>query len=152
MGVKIVNAGSHTIAIKKVDGLFEGNQGIYLEDTVLGIVHDLKAAPYTFTSEVGVFNSRFIVRYTSSALSNDDFDSLENGVIVSSQNTDIFVKSNTKLITSVAVYDILGRELVKKSGVDSNEFTFVNVSNVNQALIVKVTLENGQVVTKKIVL
>jgi uncharacterized repeat protein (TIGR02543 family) len=152
LGVKIVNAGSHKIAIKKVDGLFEGNQGIYLEDTLLGIVHDLKAAPYTFTSEVGVFNSRFIVRYTSSALSNNDFDSLENGVIVSSQNTDISVKSNTKLITSVAVYDILGRELVKKSGVDSNEFTFVNVSNVNQALIVKVTLENGQVVTRKIVL
>lgn len=152
MGVKIVNAGSHTIAIKKVDGLFEGNQGIYLEDTVLGIVHDLKAAPYTFTSEVGVFNSRFIVRYTPSALSNDDFDSLDNNVVVSTQSTDVSIKSANELMSSVIVYDILGRELVRKNNINANDITLPNVSAVNQALIVKITLENGQVVTRKITL
>ena len=152
MGVKIVNAGSHKIAIKKVDGLFEGNQGIYLEDTVLGIVHDLKAAPYTFTSEVGVFNSRFIVRYTPSALSNDDFDSLDNNVVVSTQSTDVSIKSANELMSSVIVYDILGRELVRKNNINANDITLSNVSAVNQALIVKITLENGQVVTRKIIL
>ncbi|HCQ13392.1 T9SS sorting signal type C domain-containing protein [Flavobacterium sp.] len=152
MGVKIVNAGSHKIAIKKVDGLFEGNQGIYLEDTVLGIVHDLKAAPYTFTSEVGVFNSRFIVRYTPSALSNDDFDSLDNNVFVSTQSTDVSIKSANELMSSVLVYDILGRELVRKNNINANDITLPNVSAVNQALIVKITLENGQVVTRKIIL
>ena len=152
MGVKIVNAGSHKIAIKKVDGLFEGNQGIYLEDTVLGIVHDLKAAPYTFTSEVGVFNSRFIVRYTPSALSNDDFDSLDNSVVVSTQSTDVSIKSANELMSSVIVYDILGRELVRKNNIKANDITLPNVSAVNQALIVKITLENGQVVTRKIIL
>lgn len=152
MGVKIVNAGSHKIAIKKVDGLFEGNQGIYLEDTVLGIVHDLKAAPYTFTSEVGVFNSRFIVRYTPSALSNDDFDSLDNNVVVSTQSTDVSIKSANELMSSVIVYDILGRELVRKNNINANDITLPNVSAVNQALIVKITLENGQVVTRKITL
>lgn len=152
MGVKIVTAGSHKIAIKKVDGLFEGNQGIYLEDTVLGIVHDLKAAPYTFTSEVGVFNSRFIVRYTPSALSNDDFDSLDNNVFVSTQSTDVSIKSANELMSSVIVYDILGRELVNKNNINANDITLPNVSAVNQALIVKITLENGQVVTRKIIL
>lgn len=152
MGVKIVTAGSHKIAIKKVDGLFEGNQGIYLEDTVLGIVHDLKAAPYTFTSEVGVFNSRFIVRYTPSALSNDDFDSLDNNVFVSTQSTDVSIKSANELMSSVLVYDILGRELVRKNNINANDITLPNVSAVNQALIVKITLENGQIVTRKIIL
>lgn len=152
MGVKIVNAGSHKIAIKKVDGLFEGNQGIYLEDTLLGIIHDLKAAPYTFTSEVGVFNSRFIVRYTSSALANEDFDSLNNNVVVSTQNSDISIKSYTELMSSAIVYDILGRELARKNNVNANDITFVNVSAVNQALIIKIKLENGQVVTRKIIL
>lgn len=152
LGVKIVNAGSHKIAIKKVDGLFEGNQGIYLEDSLLGIVHDLKAAPYTFTSEVGVFNSRFIIRYTSSALANEDFDSVNNAVTVSSQNASISIKSESELMTSVAVYDVLGRELVRKNSINANDITLPNVSAVNQALIVKITLENGQVVTRKIVL
>ena len=152
MGVKIVTAGSHKIAIKKVDGLFEGNQGIYLEDTLLGIVHDLKSAPYTFTSEVGVFNSRFIVRYTPSALSNDDFDSLDNNVVVSTQSTAVSIKSAIELMSSVIVYDILGRELVRKNNINANDITLPNVSAVNQALIVKITLENGQVVTRKIIL
>ena len=152
MGVKIVNAGSHKIAIKKVDGLFEGNQGIYLEDTLLGIVHDLKAAPYTFTSEVGVFNSRFIVRYTTSALANEDFDSVNNSVTVSSQNDTIAIKSESELMSSAIVYDILGRELAKKNNINANDITFLNVAALNQALIIKITLENGRVVTRKIIL
>jgi hypothetical protein len=152
LGVKIVNAGNHTIAIKKVDGLFEGTQGIYLEDTQLGIIHDLKAAPYTFTSEVGVFNSRFIIRYTPSALSNGDFNSLDNSVVVSAQNTALSIKSDIELMSSVSVYDILGRELINKSDINANDLILLNVSNVNQALIVKITLENGQIVTRKIIL
>ena len=152
MGVKIVNAGSHKIAIKKVDGLFEGNQGIYLEDTLLGIIHDLKAAPYTFTSEVGVFNSRFIVRYTTSALANEDFDSVNNSVTVSSQNDTIAIKSESELMSSAIVYDILGRELDKKNNINANDITFLNVAALNQALIIKITLENGRVVTRKIIL
>lgn len=152
MGVKIVNAGSHKIAIKKVDGLFEGNQEIYLEDTLLSIVHDLKAAPYTFTSEVGVFNSRFIIRYTTSALANEDFDSVNNSVTVSSQNDAIAIKSESELMSSAIVYDILGRELARKNNINANDITFLNLSALNQALIVKITLENGQVVTRKIIL
>ena len=55
-------------------------------------------------------------------------------------------------MSSAIVYDILGRELARKNNVNANVITFLNVSALNQALIIKIKLENGQVVTRKIIL
>jgi hypothetical protein len=93
MGIRIVAAGNHTIAIKKVDGLFEQNQDIYLEDKQLNIIHDLRQAPYNFTSSVGTFNDRFVLRYTTVALSNQDFESIDSSVLVSANDGQIKIKS-----------------------------------------------------------
>lgn len=152
VGVKIVNAGNHKIAIKKVDGLFEADQDIYLEDTVLNIIHDLKVAPYSFTSEVGVFNSRFKIRYTNAALSNDDFNTADNSVFVAANDHQISIKSEVGTIASVVVYDILGREIANKNNVNESEVVLSNIAARNQALIVKITLDNGQVITRKVIL
>lgn len=54
-------------------------------------------------------------------------------------------------IESVIVYDILGRSLLEKSNIKNNAFAITNLALSNQTLIVKIVLENGQTVTKKIV-
>jgi hypothetical protein len=152
MGIRIVAAGNHTIAIKKVDGLFEQNQDIYLEDKQLNIIHDLRQAPYNFTSLVGTFNDRFVLRYTSAALSNQNFESIDSSVLVSANDGQIKIKSINYSLSEVSVYDVLGREILKKTNIASSDLILNNISARNQALIVKIKLENGDIVNRKVIL
>jgi hypothetical protein len=152
MGVNIVSNGNHTIAIKKTDGIFENDIAVYLEDLELNVIHDLKQSPYSFTANKGIINNRFVLRYTNSTLGNDEFDTLANSVLVSGNNGVITVSSIRENIKSIMVYDVLGRALLEAKAVNSLNFSQGNITQSNQALIVKVTLGNGTVVTKKIVL
>lgn len=68
MGYNATAANTYTIGIDRFDGLF-AQQNIYLEDKLLGIIHDLKASAYSFTSNAGRFDDRFVLRYTNSTLS-----------------------------------------------------------------------------------
>jgi len=152
MGVKIIASGNHTIAIKKADGLFEQNQDIYLEDKQLNIIHDLRQAPYNFTSAVGTFNDRFVLRYTTLALSNQNFESIDSSVLVSANDGQIKIKSINESLSEVTVYDVLGREIIKKTNIASSDLILNNITAKNQALIVKIKLENGEIITRKVVL
>lgn len=152
MGINIVSNGSHTIAIKKTDGIFVDDINIYLQDLELNVIHDLKQSPYTFTAGKGIVDNRFIIRYTNSTLGNDEFEALANTVIISGSNGVLSVTSQRENIKEVLVYDVLGRELLRAEGLDSLNFTGSNITQSNQALIVKVKLESGNLITKKTLL
>lgn len=152
MGMKIITAGAHIIAIKKVDGLFAQNQDIYLEDKLLNVIHNLKEAPYNFTSAAGVFNDRFVIRYTNPALSTNATNLIDNNVVVVTNNNQVTIKSVYEKMKSVVIYDLLGREIVKKEAINLNEVIFNSITARNQALIVKIKLENDTIVTRKIML
>ena len=69
LGIKVATANTYTIAIASTDGLF-ANQAIYLEDKDLNIIHDLKQAPYTFSTASGRFDQRrTIVDFSQSGFS-----------------------------------------------------------------------------------
>jgi hypothetical protein len=145
-------AGTFNIDIDSKEGVFNNlSTPVYLEDKLLDIIYDLKQSPYTFTTEKGTFNDRFILRYTNKTLNNKDFETLENQVLVSNKNKQIKVNSKVETIEKVSVYDLLGRQLFKKEKVNSNELTIPNMVSGQQTLLVKVTLQNGQTVTKKII-
>ena len=148
LGMKIISAGNHTIAIRQVDGIFEGNQNIYLEDKQLNIIHDLKQSPYHFTAPTGVNNTRFVLRYTTNALGNADFD-YDNQVIVFSKNNTVTINSSIQNIAEVQVYDVLGRQLYQNTAVENQEHSFAK-DIAQQTIIVKVKLQNGIWVTKKV--
>jgi hypothetical protein len=152
MGINIVSNGSHTIAIKKTDGIFVDDINIYLQDLELNVIHDLKQSPYTFTASKGIVDNRFIIRYTNSTLGNDEFEALANTVIISGSNGVLSVTSQRENIKEVLVYDVLGRELLRAEGLDGLNFTRSNITQSNQALIVKVKLESGNLITKKTLL
>jgi hypothetical protein len=152
LGIKIATAGNYKIAISAVDGLFEQGQPIFLEDNLLNIIHDLRLAPYNFSVDAGRFDNRFVLRYTSESLSNPDFESLNNSVFVATNHGELTIKSSIDNIQGVMVYDILGRQLFEANGINTTEFMASNISISQQTLIVKIRLENGLVVTRKIVL
>lgn len=152
MGINIVSNGSHTIAIKKTDGIFVDDVTVYLQDLALNVIHDLKQSPYTFTANKGIINNRFVIRYTNNTLGNTDLETLSNSVTVTGNNGQVTVTSLRENIKEVMVYDVLGRALLEAKSINNLNFSRGNVTQSNQALIVKVTLENGATVTKKIVL
>jgi hypothetical protein len=152
LGYSSTMNGTYTIGIGDKEGQLDyADTNIYLEDKLLGIIHDLKQAPYTFTTAVGTFNDRFILRYLNSALGTDDIDALQNNVAIAVSNAQINAKSFSEPIQSIAVYDILGRRLFANDSINAREFAITGVTANQQTLIVKVKLENGAVINRKIV-
>ena len=151
LGYKNTTAGTLRISLDDFDGVF-ANQNIYLEDKALNIIHNLKEGDYSFASEAGTFDTRFVLRYTNETLSNPDFSGNANNVIVFAKDKGILVKSSKETIQGIAVYDLLGRVIYSNSKVNANELHVNDVPANVQVLVVKVTLENGVQTSKKIII
>jgi hypothetical protein len=150
LGYKTTLTGNLTISIDHVDGLME-DQDIYLQDNVLNVVHDLKASNYTFATVPGTFNSRFVLRYLPQEdLSNPSFDDQLKAVRIYKNEATLYVSSPYETIATVAVYDLTGRLVFERKNCNTNRFETTELLSVDQALIVKVTLMNGAVVSEKV--
>lgn len=147
LNFKTATAGSYTIAIDHVDGLFTGNQDVFLKDNFTGITHNLKTAPYTFATQAGSFNTRFEVVYFD-VLSVDSpiFDS--NAVILYKKDNNVIVNAGSTILDHVEIYDISGRVLAVAKKINANEIS-IHVGQTNQVLIVKITAADGRTVNKK---
>lgn len=144
IGINITTTGEYKIAIAEVDGLFD-TQDIYLEDKLLNITHDLKLSPYTFTSNVGIFNDRFILKYKTNNGNNSN--KIKGNLSLYNKNNDFNLDSN-KIIKNVKVYDITGK-ILYDNNFNSNNVSF-NLECSKQILFVKIKTEDDQVITRKI--
>ena len=149
MGIKIPSSGLYTIAIGALEGLFI-NQDIFVKDKMLNIIHDLKEAPYTFNSNDGISNDRFEIIYKNNALGNHEILD-ENSILIFGHNEIITVKSSNEQIKEIDIFDILGRRIYTNQKINQNEFHISNLQLKNQSLIVRVRLENGQLLSKIII-
>lgn len=141
---------SFTISLDHLDGLFADNQDVFLRDNILNIVTNLKLSEYTFTTDIGEFNTRFDVIYQDTALANSTFDSA-NSIQVVTNNNQIHVKSSNEPIEKVIVYDILGRTLLTKNNVSNNLCSISEIVANRQTLLLKIILEDGTTEVKKII-
>ena len=152
VGIVTLEGGEYKIAIGAVDGLFENqNQGIYLQDNLTGVVHDLRLAPYTFTANAGTFTNRFVVRYTNAALGIDTPVFNDNTVVVFKNTAGLHINSGSIPMGAVEIYDIRGRQLATQKNIGASQISFTALPMTNQVLLVKITSEDGVVVTKKVV-
>ena len=149
VGITTTESGITTISIDHVDGVFLGNQPIYLEDLLLNLTYDIKTAPYVFESAIGTFNNRFLLRFNNSPLSTVNQNNLKN-VIVYAKNEEIKIKSDLENIKKVTVYDVLGRQIFENININNKDFNITSLKG-NQTLIVKITLETGEIISKKII-
>ncbi|MFC4478126.1 Ig-like domain-containing protein [Flavobacterium chungangensis] len=150
LGYKTTVSSELTISIDHADGFFN-KQAVYLEDKTTGTITDLRASNYTFKTAAGTFTDRFVLRYTNKTLGTDDFENVQDGVLVSIKSKVINAVSETENIKEVQIYTIGGQLLYNKSKIDAKELEITNLHSSNQVLLVKVILENGHVVTKKII-
>lgn len=149
LSIKTTVAGSYTIAIDHKDGLFEGeSQNIYLKDNFSNTETNLNNGNYTFVSESGVFDNRFELRYIPSLLDNNQ-NNFENSVIVYQQNEVIHVNSSIESIQNIKIFDIRGRLIHTSENVNSTS-TQVKLNIEKQIVLMKITMNNGTVITRKI--
>ena len=114
----------------------------------MNIIHDLKNSPYTFTSGSGTFESRFILRYTDSALSTDTFNNNTN-IAAFISNHELYINS-AKNIVNIEMYDISGKLVQTYSKVNSLEFK-TKFNFANGVYLAKIKLDNGIEITKKVI-
>ncbi len=153
LGLVIPQNGNYSIGINTLDGLFlNTDQTIYIEDTYMQVIHDLRVAPYSFNIESGTYDDRFILRYTNNSLGVDEFNS-ETAISISAPgNNYIKIKASNSPIQTITVYDVLGRQLYYKNAVNQLEFNIDNLYQSDGVLFVKALLENGQEKVQKVVL
>lgn len=149
LGFKSETAGTFTIGLDHVDGLFAQGQQIYLRDNLTNAVHNLSESAYVFTTEAGVSNSRFEIVYDS-ALSVENPTAMKANVIVYTQDEQLIVNGGNIELSAVSLYDISGRLLMSATDINATQASF-KPSVRNQVLLVKITTRDGQEISKKIV-
>ena len=151
LGLEVPNTGLYSISIASIDGLFETtNQDIFLEDLENNIVHDLRSNPYIFNISEGTNNNRFILKFKDNRLSNEDIEELENNIWVIS-NDILTVRSTKYSIKSITIHDVIGRLIEQKKNINSNEILFNSIHKNKSTLLLKIELENGTIINKKII-
>jgi hypothetical protein len=152
IGYKSAVMSNFKIALSNMDGLFEDTSvGVYLEDTLLNVIHDLRQSPYQFVTEAGTFDSRFILRYNNTLLNVNQNELNNNNVIVFKQNEKIRIETTNIMMKSVKVFDIHGRLILAKDAINSQSATLQKVGLANQVLMVQITSVDGVIVNKKII-
>ncbi|WP_179343211.1 T9SS type A sorting domain-containing protein [Winogradskyella ursingii] len=140
----------YSISIAKSAGTFYDNNPIFIKDNLMNTVHNLKESDYNFTSEVGEFEDRFEVVFTADLLSTKDKNSNINALtIVELNDGTIEIKINNNLnLTNVEILDITGRQIYNLPANSSEEL--YDLSKLSKAAyIARITLSNGQVISKK---
>lgn len=149
LGFSTKTLGRFTISLQNFEGLFL-NQDIFLKDNKLNKVINLKKESYSFISDKGVFNDRFVLGYRNifSALKNKEIAS--NDIIIFKPNQDLYIDSGNVIIQKIRVFDVRGRMLLEKEDISATQTT-INVGSSNQVLLIEITTKDGIVITKKYV-
>jgi uncharacterized delta-60 repeat protein len=149
LGYKTTNAGFFTISIDQVDGLFL-NQSLFLEDKLDNIIVDLQRSSYTFNTNIGTFNDRFLLRYSNKNLNATNFGEPENNVFISVKKNILKVKSAGINMDRIQVFNLSGQQIYQNINLSSKDFLDAKLIVRDQVLIVKIVFENGESVSKKI--
>ncbi|MFP9113409.1 autotransporter-associated beta strand repeat-containing protein [Flavobacterium sp. RHBU_3] len=147
LGFVATAAGQYTISLDHTEGVFNGDQNIYLRDTTEGILRNLSEYDYTFSSEQGEFNNRFEVVYTTQALSTATVTDAPAVTLYKDHNALQVTATNT-IINNVTVYDLNGRLLYTQK-INALHGTTENLNVAQQVLLVQIDTDKGRV-TKKL--
>jgi hypothetical protein len=143
--------GELSINLDDFDGLFT-SQDVYLLDKTTNTLHDLKTSPYTFITTSGNFEERFELQFTNQALGTTIPIISDNDIKIINANHQLEVISPAMAISKVAVYDILGKLLFTQNDLNTNLFQTSSLHMAPQIVLVKITLNNQNVITKKTII
>lgn len=148
LGTRNSKAGVYSIKVIDQEGVFSNGQPIYLKDRKSGILTDISQNAYNFISESGEFNNRFeIVYQLGSVLATNA--TIKSIIEVYRDANDFIVHSKDNQIGKIEVYDGVGR-LVMTRNTKSKEVRIAAENFVSGMYILKIELQNGDFLTKKV--
>ncbi|MGA9213328.1 InlB B-repeat-containing protein [Kaistella sp.] len=147
VNTKFLTTGNYAIGIARKEGIFENGQKIYLKDHVTGTEIELTAGDYTFAATAGLQADRFTITFSKGVLANADITKGQAKIYAS--QAVIYAKASSK-IASVEVYDMSGKLMQTVSGKHATDLSFS--VNHNGIAVVKMTLENGEIITNRVLL
>ncbi len=148
LGVNTFTEGMYKIHLYDKEGVFANGQNIYLNDKQTGILTNLSEEDYSFYANAGVSENRFEIVYTPSRTLGTDAVN-KTAIEIFKDGKDFAVRSFVKLIKEVEIYDLSGR-LIFKMNTHSKEARLDASSFASATYILKVKLENDDIVSKKI--
>lgn len=140
--------GNYQIKVVQKEGIFAADQKIYLKDKQTGIIADISEASYTFQTSPGIYTGRFELVYEP-AVTLSTNTSVKEDLVIYRRGTEWFIKSATKNITHVEIYDAAGRLVHQQMG-GQKEIRF-DGSNLNNGVYHLKIDQNGTVATRKII-
>ncbi|MBZ4034232.1 T9SS sorting signal type C domain-containing protein [Flavobacterium sp. 17A] len=150
LGYRSAIRGNLIISIDRTDGDL-AQKDIYLQDKETGTVHNLKNGPYTFYTNTGIFNDRFILRYSEeSKLGVDEIVSNLSSFYISVKDRVITLNSEKTFLRETAVFDLNGKLLFSSQNRGESYVEIVGIQSNSQVLLVKATLEDGRVIARKV--
>lgn len=148
VGTRNFVSGTYSFKLGNKEGIFKNGQSIYLKDKELGILTDLTAGDYVFTSEAGEFTNRFEIVYENGLVLSTDTPK-NSPINIFRDANDFVVKSSDKMIKNIEIFDASGRMIRTISG-KSKELRFESGQFIAGIYILKVALQGGETFTKKI--
>jgi hypothetical protein len=150
LGFKSDVVSSFTISLANFDGLFSGTQDIFLKDNLTGALQNLKLANYNFTSEIGIFNTRFEVQFNGILDTNNPVN-VVNNIKIAVQNKVITINAGNVVLDKVELVDLTGRVVYSQKGINATTTSLANVLATNQMFIVRITTQSHGVVNQKVI-
>lgn len=152
LSFKTLSAGDYTIALDHYDGLFSGNQEIFLKDKVTSTETNLKTGSYSFTADAGTNNGRFELLYKiSSPLGTETLELSENKIIIFKQNKELHIHSRDNKMKSARLYSIDGKLIFEQKNINNTSIIIKDFGLPRQVLFVQITTIENKVINKKIV-
>ncbi|MDP2059814.1 MAG: lamin tail domain-containing protein [Flavobacteriaceae bacterium] len=143
------------ISIQKAEGKLAKYQ-VVLEDKYLNVFHDFIDGNYVFNSDPGVYKDRFTLIISKKSkqkdkneLEDDDHEEKESRISVYSEDKKVIVNSSTELISEVSFFDMTGRLIKNENDINILKYKTV-LRGKSEIIIVKILLQNGERLTKKI--
>lgn len=138
-----------TFSIANVVGEEVSQVEVYLLDTFTGVSTNLSESTYTFTSDKGQFDGRFLVSFTATLGTEQAL--VETLSVYPNPTSDVInIVSPKAAIENVTVYDMMGRTVLEQAGANQNHVQ-IDLSSVNSALyFVEINTAQG-VITQRVV-
>jgi hypothetical protein len=151
LGFKTTQTGNYTINLMEVDGLFEQEQqGIYLRDLTLNLIHDFQDGAYAFASEAGVFNDRFELLYQNEVMNVPQNGTTTPGILYT-QGNEINLHVGSFELEGVRIFDLAGRLIYEQLLQNVSEISMTLPGVAKQALLAQYQIKDLGTFTKKII-
>lgn len=150
LSFKSVNSGDYTISLDHFDGIFSGNQDIFLKDNVAATETNLKTSSYSFSASAGTNNTRFELVYKSSSPLGTESTELNNSIIIYKQNKSLNINSGKTVMKTVKLYTISGRLIFEQKNINNTSFVIKDIRTSQQVLLVQITSAENKVINKKV--